>query len=257
LEVAVADIFISYSREDAVRAAALADAFTSVGWSVWFDDAIRAGAPYDAVIDQQLDAAACVVVVWSRASIDSSWVRAEASAADEQAKLVPVTFERGLRVPVRFRQIHVSHLTSTDILEPTPEARALLADVAQLTGRQARGVDPPTGDGRGGPRSSGAQLVTVGNWRLTTRFLRVEGRYDLELRPNGTLTGTAKWAISRANLAGRWFYDPADQVLHLDMSGGIQDGTKAMAVQITRWVGPDPAECVFEGRKARLERVMP
>ena len=253
----MADIFISYAREDAVRARALADAFTAVGWSVWFDDAIRAGAPYDAVIDQQLDAAACVVVIWSRASVDSSWVRAEASAADDQGKLVPVAFEQGLRLPVRFRQIRVSHLTSTDVREPTAEAHGLLADVARLTGRPPLGVDLDTGDRRPGGGTSGAQLVTVGNWRLTTRFLGIGARYDLKLHPNGTVTGTGKWTISRANIAGRWFYDPAAQILHLEMSGGIQDGTKAMAVQITRWVSPDAAECVFEGRNARLERVMP
>ncbi len=248
----MADIFISYAREDAVRAEALAAAFKAVGWSVWFDDAIRAGAPYDAVIDQQLDAAACVVVVWSRASVDSSWVRAEASEADEQGKLVPVAFEQALRLPVRFRQIRVSHLTSTEIREPTPEARNLLADVTRLIGRPPRGIDLPTG-----PRDNGGRLVTVGDWRLTTRFLGVEGRYDLKLHPNSTVTGKGKWAISRVDLAGRWSYDPTAQVLLLEMSGGIQEGTKAMMVQITEWVGRDAAECVFEGRKARLERVMP
>ena len=253
----MADIFISYAREDAVRARALADAFTAVGWSVWFDDAIRAGAPYDAVIDQQLDAAECVVVIWSRASVDSSWVRAEASAADDQAKLVPVSFEEGLRLPVRFRQIRVSRLTSTDVREATPEARDLLADVARLTGRSPLGVDLATGYGPGRERSSGAQVVTVGNWRLTTRFLAMDARYDLQLHPNGTVTGKGKWAISSANFAGRWYYDPAAQVLQLETSGGIQEGIKAMPVQITRWVSPDAAECVFEGHKGRLERVMP
>jgi hypothetical protein len=252
LEAIVADIFISYAREDAVRAAALAAAFEAVGWSVWFDDAIRAGAPYDAVIDQQLDAAACVVVVWSRASVDSSWVRAEASAAEEQAKLVPVTFEQGLRLPVRFRQIRVSHLTSTEIREPTPAARDLLADVAGLTGRPPLGIDLSKRE-----RPTGARLVTVGDWRLTTRFLGIEGRYDLTLHPNSTVTGKGKWAISRVDIAGRWSYDPTAELLLLEMSGGIQEGTKAMVIQITQWVGPDAAECVFDGRKARLERVMP
>jgi hypothetical protein len=92
----VADIFISYAREDVVRAQALAEAFVTLGWLIWWDDSIRAGAPFDVVIDQQLDSASCVVVVWSTASVASNWVRAEASAADEQGKLVPVSFERDL-----------------------------------------------------------------------------------------------------------------------------------------------------------------
>jgi hypothetical protein len=253
----MADIFISYAREDAVRAGALAQAFTALGWSVWHDDSIRAGAPFDAVIDQQLDAASCVVVIWSRASVDSNWVRAEASAADDQAKLVPVTFEHGLRVPVRFRQLQVIHLTSTDVREPTDDARRLLADIAHLTGRRPDGVDQGSIERLGRERSSGAYLVTVGRWRLSVRFLAVKGTYDFTLHPNGTVSGKGRWAISRVDLAGRWFFDPAGQVLQLELSGGLQEGTQAMPIRITRWDGPDSAECVFEGRKARLERVIP
>ncbi len=226
----------------------------ALGWTVWHDDSIRAGAPFDAVIDQQLDAALCVVVIWSQASVDSKWVRAEASAADDQAKLVPVSFEPGLRLPVRFRQINVSHLTSTDIREPTDGARQLLADIAQLTGKPPLGVDVEPAD-RG--RSSGAKLVTVGHWRLSFRFLAMNGHYDFNLHPNGTASGTGRWAISRADIAGRWLFDPADQVLHLELSGGIQEGTKAMPVKITRWVTSDSAECEFDGRRARLERILP
>lgn len=221
------------------------------------DDAIRAGAPYDAVIDQQLDTASCVVVIWSRASVDSNWVRAEASAAHDQGKLVPVTFESGLRLPVRFRQLNVSHLTTADIREPVGEALQLVADIAQLTGKPPTGVDEAALAAAGRGRSSGANLITVGHWRITVRFLGIGGFYDLRLHPNGTVTGNGKWAISRADLAGRWLYDPADQVLQLEMSGGIQEGTKAMPVKITRWLTPDSAECVFDGRKALIERVVP
>ena len=230
----MADIFISYAREDAVRAAALAAAFEAVGWSVWFDDAIRAGAPYDAVIDQQLDAAACVVVIWSRASVDSSWVRAEASEADQQAKLVPVTLSRST-IAVQFRQIRVSHLTSTEIRELTPEARNLLADVARLTGRPPSGIDLPTG-----PRDIGVRIVTVGGWRLTTRFLGMEGRYDLKLHPNSTVTGKGKWAISRVDIAGRWSYDPAAQVLFLEMSGGYRKAPRRWSSRSLVGSAPTP-----------------
>ncbi len=253
----MADIFISYAHEDAVRAGALARALAELGWSVWFDDSIRAGAPFDAVIDQQLDAAACVVVIWSRASVDSSWVRAEASAADDQAKLVPVAFEPGLRLPVRFRQLQVSHLTSTDVSEPTDGARRLLADITHLTGKRPEGVAEGGIDQLDRERTSGAYVITVGHWLLTTRFLAMNTVYDLQLHPNGTASGKARWFISRAEFAGRWFFDPAEQVLHLELSGGIQEGTKAMPVRITRWMTPDSAECKFDGRRSRIERVVP
>lgn len=251
----MADIFISYAREDAVRAAGLAETFESLGWSAWHDDDVRAGAPYDAVIDQQLDAASCVVVIWSRASIDSNWVRAEASTADDQGKLVPVTFEHGLRLPVRFRQLNVSHLTSTEIHEPTGEALQLVADIARLTGKPPAGVDPMVYGAADRGRSAGAHLVTVGNWRISVRFLGLGGHYDLRLHPNGTVTGTGSWAVSRVDLAGRWLYDPAEQVLQLELSGGLIEGTKAIPVKISNWLTPNSAECVFDGRKARIERI--
>ena len=170
---------------------------------------------------------------------------------------MPVTFESGLRLPVRFRQLNVSHLTSTDIREPSGEALQLVADIARLTGKAPTGVDKAAYQAAGRGRSSGANLVTVGHWRISVRFLGMGGYYDLRLHPNGTVTGTGKWAISRVELAGRWQFDPAEQVLHLEMSGGIQEGTRAMPIKITKWLTPDSAECVFDGRKARIERVIP
>ena len=252
----MADIFISYAREDAVRAQALAGAFRNVEWSVWWDDAIRAAAPFDAVIDQQLDTALCVVVLWSTASVASNWVRAEASEADTQGRLVPITFESGLRLPVRFRQLRVLRLTSTDILEPTEAAQQLLADITALTGKRPHGVSPQAVDARMRQRTSAARMVTAGRWVLTTRFFAARATYDLMLHANGTVTGTGRWTISRVtDLAGRWLYDPATQVLHLDMSGGIQQGTEAWRITVVQWLSPDAADCTFKGRAARLERV--
>ena len=249
----MADIFISYAREDVVRAHALSEALVSLGWSVWWDDSIRAGAPFDQVIDQQLDMASCVVVVWSTASVASNWVRAEASTADEQGKLVPVSFEYDLRLPVRFRQLKVAHLTSTDLREPGGDTLQLLADIAALTGKQPSGVDPSSIHSPTPLRPS----VTVGNWRITFRVLGAQAIYDLTLHPNSTVTGTGRWAIGRANLAGRWLFNPAEQILHLELSGGIEKGTKAIPVKIVRWNAAGDADCIFEHRRAHLEKVPP
>jgi hypothetical protein len=246
----VADIFISYAREDAVRAQELADAFVSLGWSVWWDDSIRVGAPFDLVIDQQLDLAPCVVVIWSTASVASNWVRAEASAADEQGKLASVSFEHDLRLPVLFRQLRAAYLTSTDLLEQSNDASQLLADIAALTGKQPNGIETPPPS----PPSSG---VTSGNWRITLRSLGARARYNLTLHPNGTVTGTARWTISRANLAGRWQFDPAGQILQLELSGGIEEGTRTTTFKIDRWNGAGGADGIYENRRAHLERLPP
>jgi TIR domain len=254
---AAPDVFVSYAHEDRARAKALADALDGLGWSVWWDDRTRTGAKFDQVVEEQLDAARCVVVVWSSASVSSQWVRAEATAADEQGKLLPVTFERELRFPIRFRQLSTAFLTSTDLTEQTPAAKGLLADIVWMTGRTPPGLDAEGLPKGGGDRRSGAYLVTAGKWRITVRALVVaRARFDLTLHPTGSLTGTGRFAISRANLAGHWQYDPAEQTLHLVMSGGLQEGMKAIPVQITQWTSPDAADCRFEHRRGRLERLV-
>src|SRR5512134_618531 len=69
------DIFISYAREDRETAKTLAQALTDQGWSVWWDRRIRTGGRFYDVIDRELTAARCVIVLWSKAALMSSWVR--------------------------------------------------------------------------------------------------------------------------------------------------------------------------------------
>jgi len=75
----MSDIFISYAREDRPRAAAIATALEEHGWSVWWDWNIPAGKTFRQVIQEQLDKARCVIVVWSAASVTRKWVIEEAS----------------------------------------------------------------------------------------------------------------------------------------------------------------------------------
>ena len=67
--------FISYAREDRDRAAKLAVALEARGWSVWWDPKIQAGQSFDEIIERELAAADCVVVLWSKHSIASEWVK--------------------------------------------------------------------------------------------------------------------------------------------------------------------------------------
>ena len=67
----MADIFISYAREDHACASRMAAALADRGWTVFWDRAIPTGKSFDQVIERELDAARCVVVLWSRHSISS------------------------------------------------------------------------------------------------------------------------------------------------------------------------------------------
>jgi hypothetical protein len=255
-EIQMSQIFLSYAREDSSKVAHLGLALARLGWSVWRDDRIRASAEFDDQIERELDLALCVVVVWSRASIASVWVRSEAGAADDQGKLVPVSFETDVLPPLRFRQLNAAILDSPSVADPNPSEGALrlLREIAYRTNQLPRGMDPNLFIHPSAASRSGARRVTAGQWRLTTRFLFVGAWYQLMLYPDGTVSGKGGWTISRATLSGRWTYDRHRQVLQLEMSGGIS-GMESMVVQVDAWEDNYTAVCTFRGRKARLQRL--
>jgi TolB-like protein len=87
------DVFLSYSREDAATASRFAEAFGREGLTVWWDATLRSGEAYDEVTEKALRDARAVVVLWSKKSVASRWVRSEATMADRNKTLVPVMIE--------------------------------------------------------------------------------------------------------------------------------------------------------------------
>ena len=86
----MADVFISYAREDRPFAARLAHALEAGGRTVWWDREVLPGKDFAQLISAELDQAKAVVVIWSPASTPSGWVRDEAQEGLERGVLVPV-----------------------------------------------------------------------------------------------------------------------------------------------------------------------
>ena len=107
----MSDIFISYSSADRDRARLFADALSEHGWSVWWDREIPPGKQFDEVIEQALDSARCVVVLWSQASAASTWVKTEAGEALQRKSLIPAIIEPGVRIPLEFRRLQAADLS--------------------------------------------------------------------------------------------------------------------------------------------------
>jgi hypothetical protein len=125
----MADIFISYSRSDRKIASLFADAFAARGWSVWWDPEILVGAQYDKAIEDELDRAKCVVVLWSKRSVESRWVRSEAAKAVERGALVPVRIEADAELPLEFTKIQTADLAGWDGDRGNPTFAALVRGI--------------------------------------------------------------------------------------------------------------------------------
>jgi tetratricopeptide (TPR) repeat protein len=137
----MASVFLSYDRDDTQRARSFAAALEKAGHHVWWDLHVRGGAQFSKVIEEALKAADVVVVLWSEHSIDSAWVRDEAGAGRDTARLVPVTID-GTQAPLGFRQFQTIDLSSWRGRGNPPALRALLADVEAIAGSN-KPSEPP------------------------------------------------------------------------------------------------------------------
>jgi formylglycine-generating enzyme required for sulfatase activity len=133
----MADIFLSYARADLERVRPLIQAFERLGWSVWWDFNIRAGSQFDRDIEKALKDVACVVVVWSKHSVDSDWVRAEASYGLDRRPLVSVSIDDNIDLPIRFTLVHTESLAHWDGTEQSASFLKVKAALESIIGAKA------------------------------------------------------------------------------------------------------------------------
>lgn len=124
----MSDIFISYASEDRYLAKDLAQAFEAQGWSVWWDRVIPSGKAFDDVIEEAIDSAQCVVVLWSNTSVKSRWVRTEAAEGADRNILLPILIE-DVRIPLAFRRIQAADLTKWDLSDDSQPFLKLVTDI--------------------------------------------------------------------------------------------------------------------------------
>ncbi len=132
----MADVFLSYSRDDQATARRFAEGFEHEGFSVWWDQTLNVGEAFDRVTEQALDEAKAVVVLWSKHSVDSRWVRAEATQAQASDRLVPVMIE-SCRRPIMFELTQTAELQ--DWTGELADARwqSLIEGLRRIVGKSA------------------------------------------------------------------------------------------------------------------------
>jgi len=141
------DVFVSYKREDRSRVRPIVEGLIGAGLSVWWDVEIAGGTPWREAIAQKLDAAACVVTVWSTSSVGPAgyFVHDEAARASRRGVYLPVAID-AVDPPLGFGQHQVLPLTGWRGDDRDPAFRDVVAAVLAVVGGER------TASLRGNPR---------------------------------------------------------------------------------------------------------
>lgn len=135
----MADVFISYASEDRDRVRPLAEALQKRGFNIWWDRSLAAGQDYAQIIERELRGAKAVIVVWTRGSSASTFVRDEAGRARDEGRLVPVMLDR-VEIPLGFGAFQAEDFTRWNGGATAPQMQLLEEALrAKLDGRDVDG----------------------------------------------------------------------------------------------------------------------
>ena len=106
----MAEVFISYAREDRAKAEHIARGLAAMGLDAFWDTEIPPGQTWADYIESKLSACKAVIVLWSAHSTKSQWVREEARMGREKAKLIPVMLDASAP-PFGFGEVQAADLS--------------------------------------------------------------------------------------------------------------------------------------------------
>ncbi|MGE3143080.1 MAG: toll/interleukin-1 receptor domain-containing protein [Hyphomonadaceae bacterium] len=132
------DVFLSYARADAARAALVRDKLEALGLSVFHDaEGIDGGAEFPVIIDQAVKSAKCVLGLWSRAALERRWVRIEGRIGLDQRKLVAAMLDgtRPEDLPAEFYNVNVERLEDFSGADDHPGWARVVRAIGRRVGR--------------------------------------------------------------------------------------------------------------------------
>jgi len=136
----MADIFLSYARENSEVAKHLSERLENIGWSVWWDWQVPAGQTWSDMIEQSLTSMRCMVVLWSMDSIDSDWVKEIAEKGRAQCKLIAALID-DVKPPIGFSAIQSANLIGWDGTQDFPGFGNLIEALETQLGKPVKNPD--------------------------------------------------------------------------------------------------------------------
>jgi len=176
----MADVFISYAREDKPRADQIARAIQAMGFDVFWDAEIPPGRTWADYIESKVTNCKVMVVLWSAASTSSQWVREEARIGRDRGKLIPVMLDNSV-APFGFGEVQSANLSTWSGAGDHPDWLRLLDAVRALAGAPAQPARaaPQAQNFFSPPPASGApeQLSPIGYVQKCLRlYVNANGR---------------------------------------------------------------------------------
>ena len=127
----MSDVFISHAQSTTALTRRIADTLRSLGHTVWWDDELLAHQEFRKVIQERLNAAKAVVVIWANDAVESTWVPSEAEFGRAKRILVQISVE-GTVPPLPFEQIQFADMTGWSGDGNAPGWRKVIASVDEL-----------------------------------------------------------------------------------------------------------------------------
>ena len=128
----MADVFLSYAREDTARADQVAKGLAAAGIDVFWDNEIPPGTTWADYIEQKLTQCKALIVLWSEHSTKSQWVREEARMGRDKGVLIPVMIDAS-QPPFGFGEVQAANLTSWNGEADHPSWRRFVDAVTSAT----------------------------------------------------------------------------------------------------------------------------
>lgn len=130
----MADVFISYKREERARCERIAEKLKALKLDVWFDARLTAGDSFNAEIEREVRRAKVVLVLWSPGSVASRWVRNEADIGRERGVLAAVQLAP-CTMPIEFRDIHYDAIHNPNFADDDSGWLKILTRIGELVKR--------------------------------------------------------------------------------------------------------------------------